>query len=224
MLRFRGLCIWGVRTTWRTESDGDFHCPGCGGDRPYRRRAGTRRLTVLGLPLLNRGPDRTVAECTACRTRYGLEALAAPTTTRLTAMLRDAAYTVALAVLVAGGAAGRRAREAAAAAVGAAGFADCTEEQVAAMLEALTGTADSLDDPVDGCGSWMSIELHEALAPLAEHLLPQGRARILLQGARIAVADGPCLPAERDVLAAVGRCLMMSERELEAVLEEARIL
>lgn len=221
MLQFRGVCIWGVRTVWRTESDGDFYCPGCGGDRRYRRRGGTRWLTVLGLPVLDRGPGGTVAECTACRTRYGLDVLATPTSTRLSAMLRDAAYAVALAVLVAGGTGSRQAREAATAAVSAAGFTDCTEEQLTAMLEALTSTAEGIDDAVDGCGSWMSIELHEALEPLAEHLAPQGRARILLQGARIAVADGSYLPAERAVLAAVGRCLLMSEADTEKVLEAA---
>ncbi|GGO80697.1 TerB family tellurite resistance protein [Wenjunlia tyrosinilytica] len=226
LLQIWGLCIWGVRTSWRTESDGDFYCPGCGGDRGYRRRAGTRKLTVVGVPLMARGSAGSVIECAACRTRYGLEALERPTTTRFSAMLRDAAYTVALAVLVAGGATSRHTREVATAAVREAGFTDCTQEQLLAMLTALSTTADAvpdrgLGDAIDGCGSWLSIELHEVLEPLAEHLAPQGCERILLQGARIALADGPYRPAERDALAAVGRCLRMSTEATECVLEAA---
>ena len=221
MLRIRGLCICGVRTFWRTEADGDFYCPGCGGDRRYRRRVGTRKLTVLGIPLVSRGSGGTIVECAVCRTAYGLEALSVPTSSRLTVMLRDAVYTVALAVLVAGGYGSTQIRRMATETVNEVGFTGCTEEQLTAMLESLTSSADDLDDTVDGCGSWLSIELHESLEPLAEHLAPQGRERILLQGARIALADGPYTPAERETLAAVGRCLRMSETETEAVLEAA---
>ncbi len=221
-----GLCIWGVRTAWRTEADGEFYCPECGGDRGYRRRGGTRRLTVLGVPLLRRGSAGTVVECSGCRTRYGLEALERPTSTRFSAMLRDAAYTVALAVLVAGGAQSRQARDAATTAVREAGFPECTEERLDAMLTALAEDTDEpayleYEDAIDGCGSWLSIELHEVLEPLAEHLAPQGCERILLQGARIALADGPYLPAERDALAAIGRCLLMTPKRTQGVLEAA---
>lgn len=226
MLQIWGLCIWGVRTAWRTESDGEFYCPGCGGDRAYRRRGGVRRLTVLGVPVLRRGSAGTVVECSGCRTRYGLEALERPTSTRFSAMLRDAVYTVALAVLVAGGAESRLARRAATGAVREAGFADCTSEQLDAMLAALTEGTDEppaleYENAIDGCGSWLSIELHEVLEPLAEHLAPQGCERILLQGARIALADGPYLPAERDALTAIGRCLLMTPKATQHVLEAA---
>jgi hypothetical protein len=227
-----GLCIWGVRTVWHTEDDGEFFCPDCGGDRAYHRRTGTRRLTVLGLPLLTRGPAGSVIECTACHRQYGAEALLRPTTTRFSAMLRDAVHTIALAVLTAGGAAGRPAREAAVGAVRSAGFSDCTEDQLLGLLAAIVADEgryrgagelgpDSFADAVDGCGSWLSIELHEALEPLTDHLLPQGRERVLLQGAHIALADGPYLPAEREVLEAVGRCLSMPQDDIDRLLAAA---
>ncbi|MDX3077376.1 TerB family tellurite resistance protein [Streptomyces sp. MI02-7b] len=233
MLQIKGLCILGVRTVWRTEGDGEFFCAGCGGDRGYRRRTGTRRLTVLGLPLLPRGSAGTVVECVVCRARRGPEALEQPTTTVFSAMLRDAVHTVALAVLTAGGASGRAARETAVEAVRTAGFTDCTEDQLLGLLAAIVadegrfpGAAGSpspegLADSLDGCGSWLSIELHEALEPLSRHLAPQGRERVLLQGARIALADGPYLPAEREVLGAVGRCLGLVGEDTARVLEAA---
>ncbi|MFD5392212.1 hypothetical protein ACFWMG_46325, partial [Streptomyces sp. NPDC127074] len=62
------------------------------------------------------------------------------------------------------------------------------------------GGAGAPRDGLDPCGTALAIELHEALEPLAPHLAPTGREAILLQGARIAVADGPYRPAERAVL------------------------
>jgi hypothetical protein len=244
VLQIKGLCVVGVRTVWHTDGDGDgdFFCPSCGGDRGYRRRTGTRRLTLLGLPLLplrplrslpSPGSVRTVVECVGCLTHFAPEALDRPTTTLFSAMLRDAVHTVALALLAAGGTTTAPARSAAVCAVRSAGFIDCTEDQLLGLLAAIVadegrfpGAADDwgpdgLADALDGCGSWLSIELHEALEPLARHLAPQGCERILLQGARIALADGPYLPAEREALMAVGRCLGMACDDATRVLEAA---
>nr|WP_308288860.1 TerB family tellurite resistance protein [Streptomyces humicola] len=223
-----GLCIWGVRIAWHTEGDGEFFCPGCGGDRNYRLRTGKSRLVVLGVPVLSRGPAGAVIECGVCERRFGPEALDEPTSSRFSAMLRDAVHTVALAVLTAGGAGSRHARETALEAVHDAGFSDCTEAQLVGLLAALAadegrlpGAYDPLSGPLDGCGTWLSVELHEALAPLTRHLAPQGRERLLLQGAWIALADGPYLPAEREALAAVGRSLMLPAEDTERLLEAA---
>jgi hypothetical protein len=230
VLRIRGLCIAGVRTVWHTEGDGEFFCADCGGDRGYRRRTGVRRFTVLGLPLLRRGSDGTVMECVACHGRFGPEALGRPTTTLFSAMLRDAVHTVALAVLTAGGATERSTRETAVSAVRAAGLNDCTEDRLLGLLAAIVADegrfpgawgAGGLADSVDGCGGWLSIELREALEPLTSHLAPEGREHILLQGARIAVSDGPYLAAEREVLGAVGRCLGLDPGDITRLLDAA---
>ncbi len=229
-LRCGGLYVWGVRTTWHTEADGEFYCAACGGDRNYLRRTGVRRLTFLNIPLLSRGVVDAVAECGACHRRYDLDVLDVPTSGRFSAMLRDAVHTVALAVLTAGGASSRPVRETALEAVRDAGFSDCTEDQLIGLLAALaadegrlpgSGSYDALAGAVDGCGTWLSIELHEALEPLTRHLAPQGREHILLQGARIALADGPYLPAECEALAAVGRALHLPEADTARLLEAA---
>ncbi|MEV7419390.1 TerB family tellurite resistance protein [Streptomyces sp. NPDC089919] len=216
----RKITLWGVRTAWSTVGDGEFFCPGCGGDRNYRRRTGRRRLAVLGLPVLPRGSAGPVAECAACGRRYGTEVLDHPTTTRFSAMLRDAVHTVALAVLAAGGACARTALEAAVSAVRTAGFEDCTEEQLAALVDALAADTGRLT--ADLMGAALSIELHEALEPLAPHLAPAGRESILLQGARIALADGPYTPAERDVLATIGGALRLAADDVARLLTAAR--
>lgn len=220
----RKLTVWGLRTTWSTVGDGEFFCPGCGGDRNYRRRTGRRRFTVLGVPLLPRGYVGPVVECHGCRERFDTEVLDHLTTTRFTAMLRDAVHTVALAVLAAGGTASRSALEAAVSAVRGAGFQDCTQDQLASLVQALStdeGRLGLYDDP-ECCGAALAIELHEALEPLAPHLAGPGRESLLLQGARIALADGPYTPAEREVLTTVGTALRLGTDEVARLLSAVR--
>ncbi|MFE7115515.1 TerB family tellurite resistance protein [Streptomyces sp. NPDC057654] len=225
----RNRCLVGVRTVWRTVGDGEFFCAECGGDRNYHRRTGRRRLFAFGVPLLPRGPVGPVVECTACHSRYSLDALDHPTTTRFSAMLRDAVHTVALAVLAAGGTEARGVRQAAVGTVRAAGYADCSEEQLLTLIEALAADTGRLPgaytdgrDGFDPCGTALAIELHESLEPLAPHLAPAGRESILLQGARIALADGPYQPAEREVLATVGRALLLRPEDTDRLLAAAR--
>lgn len=211
--------LWGVRPRWRTDVLGDFFCPGCGGDRNYRRQHGRRWLRVLGAPVLPLGPVLGSVQCTHCHGRYGVESLEQPTGVRLTGMLRDAQYTIALALLAAGGTGHRAAREAACTVVREAGFDDCGEAQVLAALAALSGLGGELYD-AHGVPGGLAVELHAALEPLAPHLAQQGRERLLLQGAAVALADGRYLPQEREALAAVGHCLKLPQ-DLVAVLLEA---
>ncbi|MEV0226490.1 TerB family tellurite resistance protein [Streptomyces sp. NPDC050704] len=212
--------ILGTRTAWTTVGDGEFFCPGCGGDRNYQRLTGRRRFICLGVPVLPRGETGPVVECAACRHRYSADVLDHPTTTRFAAMLRDAVHTVALAVLAAGGSCARTSLETAAHAVRSAGFDDCTEDQLAALVEALAAdTGRLIGEP---CGPGLAIELHEALDPLAPHLAPTGREAILLQGARIALADGPYTPAERETLTTVGAALTICADDVTRLLAAAR--
>ncbi|MFD3624930.1 TerB family tellurite resistance protein [Streptomyces sp. NPDC058698] len=212
--------LLGTRTAWTAVGDGEFFCPGCGGDRNYQRLAGRRRFTLLGVPLLPRGESAPTVECAACRRHYGTDVLDHPTTTRFAAMLRDAVHTVALAVLTAGGICSRASLETAATGVRAAGFDDCTEDQLAALVEALE--ADTGRFTGEPCAAGLAIELHEALDPLAPHLAAPGRESIFLQGARIALADGPYTPAERDALATVGAALTICPTDVTRLLTAAR--
>ncbi|MFI7384844.1 TerB family tellurite resistance protein [Streptomyces sp. NPDC049813] len=212
--------VLGVHTAWTTVGDGEFFCPGCGGDRNFERRTGRRRFTVLGVPVLPRGETGPVVQCAACEGRFGPDALDHPTTHRFSGMLRDAVHTVVLAVLSAGNASSRTALECAVGTVRAAGFDDCSEEQLAALVEALRLDTGRLPEHC-GAGAGLAIELHEALDPLAQHLAPAGRESILLQGARIALADGPYSAAERDVLGTVGAALTMCTDEVTRLLTVA---
>ncbi|MCQ0022652.1 TerB family tellurite resistance protein [Streptomyces somaliensis DSM 40738] len=219
----RKVRICSVRTSWHTVGDGEFFCPGCGGDRNYRRRTGRRRLAVLGVPVLPRGLAGPVVECAACHDRFGTEVLDHPTTARLSAMLRDAVHTVALAVLAAGGTSSHTVVRTAVRAVRDAGYDDCTADGLTGLVEALTAdTGRYLADAGGPYGAALAVELHEALEPLAPHLAAAGRESVLLQGARIALADGAYTQAERDVLATVGNALLLRPGDTARLMEAAR--
>ncbi|XCW02202.1 TerB family tellurite resistance protein [Streptomyces sp. HUAS MG47] len=219
----RKVRVCGIRTSWNTVGDGEFFCPECGGDRNYRRRTGRRRFAVLGVPLLPRGFAGPVVECAACQGHFGTDVLDHPTTSRFSAMLRDAVHTVALAVLAAGGTSSRTAVDTAVSAVRAAGFDGCTGVQLTDLVEALAAdTGRFIPADSSACGAALAIELHEALEPLSPHLAPAGRESILLQGARIALADGPYTASERDVLATVGMALSLESDDVTRLMTEAR--
>ncbi|MFD7944070.1 TerB family tellurite resistance protein, partial [Streptomyces sp. NPDC059744] len=169
------LRICGIRTIWDAVADGEFFCPGCGGDRNYRRLTGRRRFTVLGVPLLRRGTVGPVVECAACRTHFDTDALDHPTTTRFSAMLRDAVHTVALGVLAAGGTTSRTVLETAVATVRSAGFDDCTEEQLSTVVEVLAadiGHGSPMVAAAGGCGGARANEHHRGRVPVAPPMAP----------------------------------------------------
>ncbi|WP_156722809.1 TerB family tellurite resistance protein [Streptomyces apocyni] len=215
--------VWGTRVAWTTVGDGEFFCPDCGGDRNYRRRTGRRRFALLGIPLLARGDAGPVVECAACQGRFGMDVLDHPTSLRFSAMLKDAVHTVALAVLAAGGTSSRTALASAVSAVRTAGYDDCTEDQLTTLIDALAAdTGRITGGPAGPAAITLAIELHEALDPLAPHLAPAGRELILVQAARIALADGPYTPAEREVLATVGGALRLEQDAVSRLLASGR--
>ena len=212
--------VLGTRTAWTTVGDGEFFCPGCGGDRNYQRLTGRRRFICLGVPVLPRGETGPVVECAACGRHYSADVLDHPTTTRFSAMLRDAVHTVALAVLAAGGTCARASLETAAAPSARPASTTAPRNSSPRSWRPSPPTpAASSASPAD---PGLAIELHEALDPLAPHLAPAGREAILLQGARIALADGPYTPAEREALATVGAALTICADDVTRLLAAAR--
>ncbi|MEU5688673.1 TerB family tellurite resistance protein [Streptomyces venezuelae] len=220
--RGRALCrrVVGMNTAWDAVGDGEFFCPACGGDRNYQRLTGRRRFVLLGVPVLPRGTRGPVIQCAACQDLFDPDVLDHPTTTRLSAMLRDAVHTIVLAVLSTGGTGSRPVLETAVCALQGAGHEDCTEDRLVALVDALATDAGRAAEP--DCAPGLAIELHEALGPLAPHLAPAGRDALLLQGARIALADGPYTPAERDVLSTAGCALTICSEDVTRLLATAR--
>ena len=114
-----------------------------------------------------------VVECAACRHHYGADVLDHPTTTRFSAMLRDAVHTVALAVLAAGGTlrpyvpGDRRRRRP----LGRLRRLHRGPARAPSSRRSPRTPGASSGSPA---GASLAIELHEALDPLAPHLAPDG--------------------------------------------------
>ncbi|NYI06683.1 TerB family tellurite resistance protein [Allostreptomyces psammosilenae] len=197
--------IGDVRTGGRTVASGDFYCPSCGGDRRYRKRIGRRWHGIGGLPLLPSPGRLAVVECVTCHTAHQPEVLERPTTAALAGMLREGARTAVTAVLTAGGPPGAASRERAAAALRQYGWAT-------PHFPRASGEAPASGAPAD--------PLRDALEPVARHLAPQGRERLLRLAAGVALADGPYAPAERAVLAAVGHRLGLTAPDVERITAE----
>ncbi|MGW3339867.1 TerB family tellurite resistance protein [Streptomyces sp. NPDC001009] len=195
--------ILGSRTAWTPQGDGEFFCPGCGGDRNYQRLAGRERLTLFGVPVLARGTTEPVVECASCLHRFGVDTLEYPTTRRLSVLLREAVHAVAAAVLAAGGTGSRAALDTAAVTLRAAGCEKDAAERLALTLDG--------GDP------------RAPLTALAPHLAAAGREALLLDAALIALADGPYTPAEHATLTTVGESLLLPAEVVERVLTAARM-
>ena len=73
------LLIFGLSVYFRTVAQGMFHCPACGGDRKYRRRAGRRWISVFFLPVIPLNSLGEAVECRECKTRFNNSVLRLPT-------------------------------------------------------------------------------------------------------------------------------------------------
>ena len=69
------MIIWGSKNVEKITGQGTFHCPGCGREQGYKRKAIKRYFTLYFIPLF---PMSTVAEflsCDSCAGSYKLSVL-----------------------------------------------------------------------------------------------------------------------------------------------------
>lgn len=198
------VVIVGVRPIRTVLDDGEFFCPECGGDRRYQYGVGRRWFMLAGLPMFPVSKALGSVKCAVCRVDFARAVLAVPTARRLTGLLREATRSLAAAALVAGGESSPAARAAAVAAVRDTGLGAYTDTVLDADLR-----AHNPDDAAD------------ALDALADHLAPEGCARLVAVAARIAVADGPYRTLELDMLLTAGNRLGLTRPEIDRVLNEA---
>ena len=93
------MLIFGLAVFFRTLSEGEFHCPNCGGDRRYRHRAARRWFTLFFLPVIPLNQLGEIVECGTCNSRYDLRVLRTPTAQQMAAALPAAMRAAAVAVL-----------------------------------------------------------------------------------------------------------------------------
>ncbi|MEV4257572.1 TerB family tellurite resistance protein [Spirillospora sp. NPDC049652] len=186
------LLVFSLSVFFRTTGQGTFHCPRCGGDRAYRRRAARRWLTLFFLPVVPLRRLGEVAECRACRTRFPVSALRTPTAQQLAAALPAGMRAAAGLVLRAGDPDDERSRERA--------------------IEAVTGygEVDYDDIAVDTDLELREAFLAEEVARAGAGLAVEAKEWFLARCVRIGLADGPLDESERRALHHVAHLLGMS--------------
>lgn len=167
-----------------TLGEGTFHCPTCGGDRPYRHKAGRRWFTLFFLPVIPLGRVGEMVRCGTCRTRYDPRVLAAPTAEQLSEVGPSAVRSAVAIVLNVGNPEDQTARRRAIDAVRGAGIGGYDDADLA---------ADLARPAEDG-----------ALRTAAEVLAPHGRERLMSEAAHVGLATGPLSETQRHTLGLIG--------------------
>ena len=193
------LIILGLRVFYRTLAQGTFHCRCCGGDRPYRHRAGRRWFTVFFVPLIPLTSVGDHVQCTTCRTRYVTDVLGQPTTAQMQAALPAGMRAAVSALLRSGDPSSPISRQRAIEAVIGSGVPDYDE----AMLDA------DLMQPL--------ATIRPALNQVGAQLTIQAREWYLTELIRIALADGPLSEGERQAALAIGMDLGMTQAQVIGV-------
>ncbi|KAB2386361.1 TerB family tellurite resistance protein [Actinomadura montaniterrae] len=176
------LLVFGLTVVFRTVGEGTFHCPQCGGDRAYRRRAARRWFSLFFVPLVPLWRLGHAVECRACRGRFPVSALRAPTAQQMAAAL----------VLRSGAPEDAAAR--------------------ARAIETVTryGEPDYDDDAIDADLVVAPVFLGQEVERAGAHLAVEAKEWFLAEAVRIALADGPLDEGERQALHAVAELLGMS--------------
>ncbi|WP_067461799.1 TerB family tellurite resistance protein [Actinomadura macra] len=186
------LLVFGLTAVFRTVSEGTFHCPQCGGDRAYRRRAGRRWFTFFFVPLVPLWRLGQAAECRTCRRRFPVSALRTPTAQQMAAALPAGMRAAATLVLRADDPSDGTARARAV-------------ETVLGYGEPGYGDADV--DADLGLGPEF---LEREVAQAGSQLAVEAKEWFLAQAVRIGLADGPLGERERRVLHRIAELLGMS--------------
>jgi hypothetical protein len=214
------LALVGSRVGYRTLGQGVFHCERCGGDRPYRHRAGRRWAHVFWVPVAALGRTGEHLRCVACRTCYRVELLAVPTVEQMLVALLAATKAAVLAMLRAGAATSTAARRRGLEMIWAAGAPDFDDGGLAAALpEAGAAGPDAAEPSRDTAG--LVVALRPAVEAFAIQLDMHAREWFLAKVVDVGLADGSLTVAERAVAAEVARYLGMTASRGEDVISLA---
>lgn len=186
------LLVFGLTAVFRTVSEGTFHCPQCGGDRAYRRRAGRRWFSMFFVPMVPLWRLGHTVECRTCRARFPVSALRTPTARQMAETLAAGMRAAAALVLRAGDPADAAAR--------------------ARAIDTVTGYGEP-DYDGDAVNADLALRrsfLEREVVLAGAQLAVEAKEWFLAQAVRIGLADGPLGEGERQALHAIADLLGMS--------------
>ncbi len=200
------LIIFGLRVFYRTVGEGTFHCQRCGGDRPYRHRAGRRWFTLFFIPVIPLAHVGEHVQCAECGTRYRMQVLNLPTTAQMQAAIPAGMRAAAIVMLRAGGAGSAPSRRRAIDGIKGAGLGDYDD----AALDADLAEPATPDEPGQ--------DLAGALNRLAIQLEVPAREWFLAEAVRIGLADGTLSDEERHAAQQIAAQLGMTQAQARGVI------
>jgi tellurite resistance protein len=205
------LIIFGLRVFYRTVGQGTFHCQRCGGDRPYRHRAGRRWFTLFFIPVIPLAHVGEHVQCEPCGTRYRMAVLNLPTTAQMQVAIPAGLRAASIIMLRAGGGTSAAARRRAIDGIKGAGLADYDDAALDADLSAsdLSASAESGQPGQDLAG---------ALNRLAIQLEVPAREWFLAEAVRIGLADGTLSDEERHAAQEIAAQLGMTPAQARGVI------
>jgi hypothetical protein len=197
------MIIFGTRGVTSTTTHGNFHCPACGGERPYASKRMRRFFTLYFIPLIPLDVIQEWVECARCGGTFRSEVLsrrppvAADPKARQDA-IRAAVMVAARRVLAraAGPAAGPEARAAARKAHETLFGEEWPEAELAEELARVTTLGDAAFEP---------------LGRVNADLNTTGKELLLTEAVRVATAAGPMAPEAAAALQRAAAALGISE-------------
>ena len=197
------LFIWGFKIRYKVLDKGIFFCPRCGGDRPYEHLQGRKWFRAYYIPLFPvGGPVNEHVRCDVCQGTFTMQALARPTSSRLSSLLLDGVRGVLVHILRTGSMQSPAAREVAVNEVQRAGLPGYTDATLAADLDVVPG------------------DLNALLSSLGDQLADQGKENLLRAAVKTALADGPLTDLERSVVNGTAASLGMTQAHTQGVVAQ----
>jgi hypothetical protein len=194
------LLVFGLRVLYRTVTRGVFYCSRCGGDRPYRHRAGRSWGMLFFLPVIPLKPAGQHVRCETCRSRYQPGVLRVPTAAQMQAALPAGMRAAISVMLRAGDPPAPASRQRAIYAVMNAGMPGYSE----IMLNG------DLALPLEA--------IRPALNEVGAQLTVQAREWYLADVIRVGMADGSLSEGERQAAVAIGLDLGMTRAQSAGVI------
>jgi hypothetical protein len=196
------LLVWGWKVVFKVVGSGVFSCPNCGGDRNYERRRAQRWFTFFFIPIIPLKVIGEVVRCTYCKNDFRASVLERPTATQFTDLLQNSVRGVMVNVLRRGA------------------WNHPAARALAVQEITLAGTVGYTDGNLDADFQAVPEDLSPLLGPLSAQLPQSGREALVAGAARVAAADGPIQPAERQLIDMVGSALGMTAAHVAGVVAQ----
>ncbi|HYV46156.1 MAG TPA: TerB family tellurite resistance protein [Myxococcaceae bacterium] len=201
------MIIWGSRGRTSVVQEGQFFCPRCRSNQPYKLKRVQRWFTLYFIPIIPMGVLGEYAECGQCLTTWKTEVLTAgpPADREQTVQdeLRRAMRRSMAMVLLASGR-----EDPAAIDAGSRIF----RKQIGMSMPDAELSRELKDVKEQG------IDVKRYLANFGAHLSAQQKEALVTAACEVALFDGPLEPVEQEAVSAIAQALGVTDAHLRGIL------